>query len=829
MNKNLFVLQLFILFCFNQAFSQVDTTKKIQISPYLGISQPLGDFKDFAKSGTAFGISADKYLSKKFALGVDFNYQSNSFQTSYDFSGITNPFSIVESQNGNWSTSTLTFGPTYRIGIKKFNAEIYSKAGISYTQSPSYEAILSNSSFSKSILTLPEQERTSFGLTSGIRFNYQVTDKLNLFLNPQFVFSSSEVQYCNCGLDNLDNPELIIDQDPIKKIFSPSYFNVNAGLSFSFGGTQSTNRNLPICDISLVELECTDTSTTLQLSLFWNNFSPNFTRTVEVFDGNTLINPTSSTPNALSQSYGNIPFYTSIPSNLIGSNLSADIKIFDTNGNVVCSKSINFTVPQCSPQPPSCDFNLDIENVSCDANLINYNAIGNWANLNSGSIIDIVAADQSGNVINLGVTPNPFPITITATNTSGSLNNTVVSIPSSYNGTPISIMLKITQPTTGYEKLCGFADLFTPLCVPTSTICDWEYEATCDSVNNGIKIDVTSSWSSAPVGSTLRYKLINLNGGANIPFTFSPNNLPQNIAASGSSSHTLYINSSFSGAQAVFKMEIIDGNGNVLCNEGMDIKLPSCVFKTCEPKEISTKCENGNVIIDFEVPWTNFNQFANLYVFADIYDSNNPANIIQSLSRPLTGVNGTAQFYNISLPQQYSGTTIYIQTRICKMGEPAQKCDCLKKLIIDIPNCCEICSDLDIEDTTSINQTFFQDFTIRGFINSTEPIIKVVAQLESIGFDNRVGIVSPTNFEFRLGSYMDNGIASNGTQSNIMGSTSGGRSNLLVHDFIAPTLAVNFNLLVDNYNKKKIMYYKVKLTIFKQDGTYCERFLTYTR
>ena len=217
-------------------FSQ---NKELQVKPYVGFSSPIGDFKNFSNNGFVFGFSMDKYLGKAFALGLDFNVQSNGFKNPYDFSVITNPYTVAETSSGNWSTSTITFGPTYRIGSTKFNAEIYSKAGMSYTKSPNYDAVLSDGSFSKSIFNLPEQKRTSFGLTSGIRFNYKISSRLSLFLNPQYVYSSSKVEYCNCGLNNLDNPDLIVDQEPIKETISPSFLNLNAGLTWSLGGNST--------------------------------------------------------------------------------------------------------------------------------------------------------------------------------------------------------------------------------------------------------------------------------------------------------------------------------------------------------------------------------------------------------------------------------------------------------------------------------------------------------------------------------------------------------------------------------------------------------------
>ena len=236
MNKNLFVLQLFILFCFYQGLSQEVSPKAFQLAPYIGINLPQGELKDFSKNGAVFGISIDKYLSENFALGIDFNYQSNDFSNPFDFSNISAPYSILNATNGKWNTSTITVGPTYRWGSSKFNAEIFAKLGLLYLKTPQAASVLQYPDGTKTIFDLPVQERSGFGVTSGIRLNYQISKNLSLFLNPQYVYGSAKIEYCNCGLDNLNNPELIIDQDPIKETFSPSYFNVNAGLTFSLGG-----------------------------------------------------------------------------------------------------------------------------------------------------------------------------------------------------------------------------------------------------------------------------------------------------------------------------------------------------------------------------------------------------------------------------------------------------------------------------------------------------------------------------------------------------------------------------------------------------------------
>lgn len=261
--KNYLLIAIVLLSNF-LTFSQSVKDKSLQIAPYAGLSAPSGNLKSFSNTGFVAGLSIDNYLNSKFALGLDFNYQSNSFKSSYDFSGISSPYTILESQNGNWSTSTLTLGPTYKLGSKKFSAEIYSKAGVSYTKSPNYDAVLTSGSFSKSILNLPEQKRTSFGLTSGIRFNYNISNKLSLFLNPQYVYSSSKVEYCNCGLDNLNNPDLIVNQEPIKETFSPSFINVNAGVKWSLGGSGNNSNPKKTDEVQNIENESLCDNTVLK-------------------------------------------------------------------------------------------------------------------------------------------------------------------------------------------------------------------------------------------------------------------------------------------------------------------------------------------------------------------------------------------------------------------------------------------------------------------------------------------------------------------------------------------------------------------------------------
>lgn len=837
-SKTYKLVVLFLLIGFS-SFSQINDNKPFQITPYLGLSSPSSGLKDFAESGSVFGISVDKYISSKFALGIDLNFQSNSFSSPFDFSGITSPYNVTESANGKWNATAFTFGPTYKLRASKFNAELYTKFGLLYIKSPDARAIFNHSVGTKEIFNLPEQKRTGFGLTSGIRLNYQVSKKLSLFLNPQYVYGSAKVEYCDCGVSGSSNPDDILEAESVKKTFSPSYLNVNAGLTFSLGGNKektetqtSVNRNLPFCDIEFVELECNSTSQVLKFTMIWSGYAPSFTRTVEVYNGNTLINPATANPQALSQNYGSVPFYVPIQSNLIGTSLNATIRIFDLNNNEVCTKSIPFTVPACSPQPPSCNFDIDMENVVCDVNTITYSATSSWSNLMIGSVVDLIVVDQSGNTISpITVTPNSFPISITSANATGSLSNTI-SIPFSYNNTPINIFLQFEDPTTGAINQCSFSDLFTPNCNNSTPTCGWDYNITCDNATNSVKIDVSSTWSNVPNGSFLDFELINGNAsvGGNIAFTSIPNSFPMAISGTGSITNSLLISGYPTGNPFVFKMKIIDANGTVLCEQGIDEYIPECSFKTCDPREVSAKCENGIVTVDFEVPWTNFNQFANLYVFAEIYDSNQ--NLVQALpAYALNNVNGVATFA-ATLPQQYAGTTIEVRTWICKQGQPIKSCDCLKKLKIEIPKCCQVCDGISIIDNTDVvnqkGEGWFKLFWNVAPIVTTS-VNKINIELESFGADNSTTnqVLPNPNFEITGAGISTPSITYNAIP---VGSLNNDRSNLWIINFpITPFTGGDLVIVIGEYNKKIINNYKLKVTLFKQDGTYCERTIQYTR
>jgi len=248
-SKQKTTLLIYILLFIGQiSFAQ----KVIKIRPYSGANSTLNDFKIFSQKGFDFGISADYYLTSKFALGIDVNKQDNKFINPFEFSRIPDDpsaFSLNTNENGKWNALTITFGPTYSLGAKKFKTEIYSKAGTMLLKTPNAKTTFSYQNMDKELFLLEEQNQSTFGLTSGIRFNYEITNHFSLFVNPQYVYSSAKINYLLTdynpaffvdGDQEFFDPGTLIEQEPVEKSFSPSYFNLNFGVSLSLGNKRDS-------------------------------------------------------------------------------------------------------------------------------------------------------------------------------------------------------------------------------------------------------------------------------------------------------------------------------------------------------------------------------------------------------------------------------------------------------------------------------------------------------------------------------------------------------------------------------------------------------------
>jgi len=233
-----------IIFLMLMSVSQAQ--EKFKISAYSGANETEGDFKELTKSGFDLGITFDYAISKKFKLGFDVNHQINDFINPVDFGKIpeSDSYSIANIENGNWKIITIGFGPTYTFGNYKFFVDLYSKAGISLTQSPTALTTIDFNGIESELFRLDNQKVASFGITSGLRFNYSLSNNLSIFINPQYVYSSAKVKYnfrdINPSfIDDEFNPGLLVEQPLEVKEVNPSYLNLNLGLTLKLGAKKN--------------------------------------------------------------------------------------------------------------------------------------------------------------------------------------------------------------------------------------------------------------------------------------------------------------------------------------------------------------------------------------------------------------------------------------------------------------------------------------------------------------------------------------------------------------------------------------------------------------
>jgi len=131
--RNCILVGLLLVFGGLLSYSQTEQGKTLEIKPYVGISVPTGDIKEFAKNGSVLGLSIDKYFSSKFALGLDINLQLSSFNNPFDFSSISNPYSISESNSGTLTINTIVIDYVARVGTVDCSYQITDDNGIVIT------------------------------------------------------------------------------------------------------------------------------------------------------------------------------------------------------------------------------------------------------------------------------------------------------------------------------------------------------------------------------------------------------------------------------------------------------------------------------------------------------------------------------------------------------------------------------------------------------------------------------------------------------------------------------------------------------------------------
>jgi hypothetical protein len=144
-------------------------------------------------------------------------------------------------------------------------------------------------------------------------------------------------------------------------------------------------------------------------------------------------------------------------------------------------------------------------------------------------------------------------------------------------------------------------------------------------------------------------------------------------------------------------------------------------------------------------------------------------------------------------------------------GESTTPCDSCTYCFSVI---CTDCKGLEIVDNT----TKPNSFQILGTINSTKIIKQVTAQLVSFSADRKLYLPSnpKPNFEFLNTSSIG------GAMVSMPYSLTSNRSTIAVSNFTTPSTSVPFKLIIADDVNKRMKSYRIKFTIFYEDGTYCE-------
>lgn len=179
--KSLIPKLILMLFCVS-VFAQNTPQYSWEISPYGGVSFPLGDYEKNANSGVNFGFSLEKTVYKNLRLGLDIQHLNQPFEYP-DFNGLLSDSNLDFSKENNWNVTNLTLGPTINFfGKSKFNIDLFLRGGISFMNAPEQVLNYSESGHELPIYQIDKQQKTSFTGLTGLRFNYDLGNRISFFV-----------------------------------------------------------------------------------------------------------------------------------------------------------------------------------------------------------------------------------------------------------------------------------------------------------------------------------------------------------------------------------------------------------------------------------------------------------------------------------------------------------------------------------------------------------------------------------------------------------------------------------------------------------------------
>jgi hypothetical protein len=188
-----------------------------------GILQPLGDYKDLARSGLNIQVGYDYYLNNNFGISTSLTHSYNEFFPNYIATD-----EIISTTSNNFTNTSIDVGIVYSLRDNRFQFDLYARGGVAFLSNDQNNVLVASNPIDDSIIrAIPGQsnDRAAF-INTGVRFNYYFRKQIQLFFAPGFTSTLWDS---------------IIFQPRAREILSTDMKNIqfNVGVKIALGKTYS--------------------------------------------------------------------------------------------------------------------------------------------------------------------------------------------------------------------------------------------------------------------------------------------------------------------------------------------------------------------------------------------------------------------------------------------------------------------------------------------------------------------------------------------------------------------------------------------------------------
>lgn len=258
---------------FSISFSLTGYNQKniLQIDLSGGLNVPVGSMREtfmFAGEGYHLGSHIDFFMGQ-LGLGVAIGYTQNPSSELFQRHIEKKYLETIPSVNAqSWRTKYMVFGPSYRLAFKKWDVNLFAKAGISQPEAP-------NLMFQKYFYGQPYEIFRFKGQSgdfqyiwnAGIRGMYNVNSWCGIMMKAEYLstdfLSQMGYSYSYFNATDINNNGIIDDPEygESEEIFKSgdiaiSSINISAGVAFKIGRI-ATRKKVKIIPEEIIEVSAT--------------------------------------------------------------------------------------------------------------------------------------------------------------------------------------------------------------------------------------------------------------------------------------------------------------------------------------------------------------------------------------------------------------------------------------------------------------------------------------------------------------------------------------------------------------------------------------------